>query len=180
MHIDDLTATIAFFSYQENTHTEHDICTLLGYYTAYSANTLLTFWDNLSAQGPIGCPKTSVRNCHYMLHKNPEEHDLIFFVAEAWTRLTLDTFIRWQQIFQLMNCVEVIIMCSGKFGIRMIIARRGSWAGHVTHVGGTKNAFKILAGEPEGKKPHGRPRHRWNVNSTCDLKDLYCESMVWI
>jgi hypothetical protein len=83
MHIDDLTATIAFFSYQENTHTEHDICTLLGYYTAYSANTLLTFWDNLSAQGPIGCPKTSGRNCHYMLHKNPEEHDLIFFVAKA-------------------------------------------------------------------------------------------------
>lgn len=37
-------------------------------------------------------------------------------------------------------------MCSDKYGIRVIIAR----AGHVTYIGGTKNAFRILAGVPEG------------------------------
>ena len=138
------------------------------------------FWDNISTPGLIGCPKTSARNYHYMLHYNPEECDLIYFMAEAWTCLTLDMFMRWPQIFQLMNWVEVLIICSGKYGIRVIIARKVSWAGHVTHMGGTQNAFRILAGVPEGKKPHGTPRHRWNVNSKCDLKDLCCESMDWI
>jgi len=79
----DLTATFSVFSYQENTCTEHEISTLLGYYVAYNCNSLLRFWDNLSAQGPIGCPKTLARNYHYMLHNNPEECDLIYFVAEA-------------------------------------------------------------------------------------------------
>ena len=176
----DLTATFSVFSYQENTYTEHEICTLLGYYAAYNCNSLRRFWDNLLAQGPIGCPRTSARSYHYMLHNNPEECNLIYFVAEAWICLTLDMFIRRPQIFQVMNWVEVIIMCSGKYDIRVIIARRVSWAGRVTHMRGTKNAFKILAGEPEGKKPHGRPRHRWNVNSKCGVKDLCCESMDWI
>jgi len=48
-------------------------CALLGYYAASSGNFLLTFRDNLSVassevknkkKGPLGCPETSVRNCH--------------------------------------------------------------------------------------------------------------------
>lgn len=46
-------------------------------------------------------------------------------------------------------------LCSGKYGIQVIIVRRMSWTGHVTHMVGTKYAFKILVGEPEVKKLHG-------------------------
>jgi hypothetical protein len=34
------------------------------------------------------------------------------------------------------------------------------WAGHVVRMGEKRNAYKILVGKPEGKRPLGRPRHR--------------------
>jgi hypothetical protein len=32
---------------------------------------------------------------------------------------------------------------------------------HVTRVGEKRNAFRVLVGKPEGRRPLGRPRHRW-------------------
>jgi hypothetical protein len=45
--------------------------------------------------------------------------------------------------------------------IRMIQPRRMRWAGHVTQMGAKRNAYKILVGKPEGKRPLERPRCRW-------------------
>jgi hypothetical protein len=42
--------------------------------------------------------------------------------------------------------------------IRMITSRRMRWAGHVAWMGETRNAYRILQGKPEGKRPIGRPR----------------------
>jgi hypothetical protein len=39
----------------------------------------------------------------------------------------------------------------------MIKSRRMRWAGHVVHMGEMKNAYKILVGKPEGKRPHRQP-----------------------
>jgi hypothetical protein len=47
---------------------------------------------------------------------------------------------------------------------RMIKSRRMRWAGHVARMGETRNAYKILVGKPEGKRPLGRPRRRWVDN----------------
>jgi len=35
-------------------------------------------------------------------------------------------------------------------------------------------------GKPEGKRPLGRPRHRWEVNIKIDLQEVECEGMEWI
>jgi hypothetical protein len=35
------------------------------------------------------------------------------------------------------------------------------WPGHVAHMGEMGYAYKILVGKPEGKRPLGRPGHRW-------------------
>jgi len=45
------------------------------------------------------------------------------------------------------------------------------WAGHVAHMGEMKNAYSILLGKPEGKRPLGRPRHRWedSIVGRCGL-----------
>jgi hypothetical protein len=43
--------------------------------------------------------------------------------------------------------------------IRMIKSRRMRWAGHVTRMGEKRNAYRILVGKPEEKRPLGRPRH---------------------
>ena len=46
------------------------------------------------------------------------------------------------------------------------------WAGHVARMEKGRSAFKILAGKPEGKRPLGRPRHRWVDNIRMDLKEI--------
>jgi hypothetical protein len=43
--------------------------------------------------------------------------------------------------------------------IRMIKTRR-IWAGHVARMGKRRNAYRILVGKPEGRRPLGRPRCR--------------------
>jgi hypothetical protein len=54
--------------------------------------------------------------------------------------------------------------------IRMIKSRRIRWAGHVARMGEKWNAYRILVGKPEGKRPLGRPRRRWVENIKIDLK----------
>jgi hypothetical protein len=42
----------------------------------------------------------------------------------------------------------------------MIKSRRMRWAGHVARMGEKRNAYRLLVGKPEGKRPLGRPRRR--------------------
>jgi hypothetical protein len=46
--------------------------------------------------------------------------------------------------------------------------------------GETRNAYRILVGNPEGNRPLGRPRYRWVDNSKMDLKELGWDGMDWI
>jgi hypothetical protein len=55
--------------------------------------------------------------------------------------------------------------------IRMIKTRRMKWAGHVARIGAKRNAYGILVGKPEGKRPLGRPRCSWVDNIKMDLKE---------
>jgi hypothetical protein len=64
--------------------------------------------------------------------------------------------------------------------IKMITSRRMRWAGHVARMGAKRNEYRILVGNPEGKKPLGRPRHRWVDNIKIDLKERGWDGMVWI
>jgi hypothetical protein len=38
----------------------------------------------------------------------------------------------------------------------------------------------VLVGKPEGKRPLGRPRHRWEDNIMMDLQEVGCGSVDWI
>jgi hypothetical protein len=44
---------------------------------------------------------------------------------------------------------------------RLIKSRRMRWAGHVARMGEKRNQHRLLMGNPEGKRPLGRPRCRW-------------------
>jgi hypothetical protein len=46
------------------------------------------------------------------------------------------------------------------------------WAGHVARMGEKRNAYRLLVGKPEGKRPLGRPRRRWVDNIRMDLGAL--------
>jgi len=53
--------------------------------------------------------------------------------------------------------------------VRMIKLRRMRWAGHVARMAGKRGVYRLLVGKPEGKRPFGRPRPRWEDNIKLDL-----------
>ena len=54
------------------------------------------------------------------------------------------------------------------------------WAGHVARMGDRKGVYRVLVGKPEGKRPLGRPRRRWEDNIKMDLQKVGCEAIDWI
>ncbi|KAJ4438510.1 hypothetical protein ANN_14455 [Periplaneta americana] len=56
--------------------------------------------------------------------------------------------------------------------IRNIKSRRLRWAGHVARMGESRNAYRVLVGRLEGKRPLGRPRRRWEDNIKKDLREV--------
>jgi hypothetical protein len=56
--------------------------------------------------------------------------------------------------------------------IRVIKSRRMRWMGHVARMGEGRVAYRILVGRPEGRKPLGRPRRRWEDNIKMDLQEV--------
>ena len=61
-------------------------------------------------------------------------------------------------------------MCSSPNIIRILKSRGLRWAGHVARMEQSRNAYKVLVGKPEGKRPLGRPRGRWEDNIRIDLR----------
>jgi hypothetical protein len=51
-----------------------------------------------------------------------------------------------------------------------------SWVGHVERMGEMRNSYKILVEKPEGKRPLGNPRRRWEGNIKMDLREIGWES----
>jgi len=47
-------------------------------------------------------------------------------------------------------------------------------------MGERRGVYRVLAGKPEGKRPLGRPRSRWEDNIKMDLQEVGCGSMDWI
>jgi hypothetical protein len=64
--------------------------------------------------------------------------------------------------------------------VRVIKSRRMRYAGHVVRLGEERGVYKVLVGKPEGKRPLGRPRRRWEDNIRMDLQEVGCGSMDWI
>ena len=52
--------------------------------------------------------------------------------------------------------------------------------GHVACVGERIDIYRVLMGKPEGKRPLGRPRHRWEDNIKMDLQEVGCGGVDWI
>jgi hypothetical protein len=63
---------------------------------------------------------------------------------------------------------------------RVIKSRRMRWAGHVACMGEGRSVYSVLVGRPEGKRPLGRPRHRWEDNIKIDLRELGIDGANWI
>jgi hypothetical protein len=54
------------------------------------------------------------------------------------------------------------------------------WVGYVARVGKGRRFYRVLFGRPEGKRPLGRPRRRWEDNIKMDLKETGIDMANWI
>jgi hypothetical protein len=59
-------------------------------------------------------------------------------------------------------------------------SRRLRWAEHAARMGERGGAYRALVAEPEGRRPLGRPRHRWEDNIKMDLREVGWGSVDWI
>jgi hypothetical protein len=64
--------------------------------------------------------------------------------------------------------------------VRVIKSRRMMWAGHVARMGEGRGVYRVFVGRPEGKRPLGRPRRRWEDNIKMDLRDIGIDGANWI
>ncbi|KAJ4439483.1 hypothetical protein ANN_07607, partial [Periplaneta americana] len=82
----------------------------------------------------------------------------------------------WRKLYN----TELCALYSAPDIIRNIKSRRLRWAGHVARMGEPRNAYRVLVGRPEGKRPLGRPRRRWEDNIKVDLRGVGYDDRKWI
>jgi hypothetical protein len=93
------------------------------------------------------------------------------------------------KVFRLRGCENRVLkrtfgptkeeVAGGWRRLHMIKSRRMRWAWYVAHMGVMRNAYKILVGKAEGKRPLRRPRHRWK-EIRMDLGEIWWQGVEWI
>ena len=56
--------------------------------------------------------------------------------------------------------------------VRLVKSRRTRWTGHVARMGERRVVHRVLVGKPEGKRPLGRHRRRWEDNIKMELQEV--------
>jgi hypothetical protein len=64
--------------------------------------------------------------------------------------------------------------------VRVVKSRRVRWAGHVARMGEEKVVHRVLVWQPEGKRPLGRTRRRWEDNIKMDLQEIRVDCGDWM
>jgi hypothetical protein len=82
----------------------------------------------------------------------------------------------WRKLYN----EELHTLCSSPDIIRQVKSRRMRWAEHVARVGEERKAYEVSVGKPEGKRPLGKPRRKWEDGIRMDLKEIGLWSVDWI
>ena len=64
--------------------------------------------------------------------------------------------------------------------VRVVKSKSMRWAGHVARMGEGRAVHRVLVGRPEGKRPLGRPRRRWEDNIKMDLQEVEGSRGDWM
>ena len=64
--------------------------------------------------------------------------------------------------------------------MRVVKSRRIRGAGHVARMGEERGVHRVLVGKPEGKRPLGRARRRWEDNIKMDLQEVEGGCGDWV
>ena len=58
--------------------------------------------------------------------------------------------------------------------VRVMKSRKMRWVGHVARMGERRVVYRDVVGKPEGERPFGRSRCRWEDNIKMDLQEVGC------
>jgi hypothetical protein len=108
-----------------------------------------------------------------------EEHRLKVFENRVLRRIfgpERDEVTGWRKL----HSEELHGLYSSPSIIRVIKARMMRWVGHVVCMGEVRGAYNILVGRPEGRRPLGRPRCKWEDNIKMDLREIGYGDVDWI
>jgi hypothetical protein len=64
--------------------------------------------------------------------------------------------------------------------VRVIKSRAMRWVGHVARMEEMRGVYKVLVWRPEGKRPLGRPRRRWENSIKRDIREIGIDGENWI
>ena len=64
--------------------------------------------------------------------------------------------------------------------VRVVKSRRMRWAGHVARMGQGRGVYRVLVGKPEGKRPLGKPRRKWEDSIKMDLQEVGGDCGDWM
>jgi hypothetical protein len=82
----------------------------------------------------------------------------------------------WRKLYN----EELRDLYSSRSIVRIIKSRRMRWVGHLARMGVKRNAYRLLVGKSEGKRPLERPRRRWVDNIRMHLGDVGWGNVDWI
>jgi hypothetical protein len=78
--------------------------------------------------------------------------------------------VEWRQL----RNAELNDLYSSPDIVRVIKSSRMRWAGHVLHMELSRGVYGVLVGKPEGKRPLGISRRRWEDNIKMDIQEVEC------
>jgi hypothetical protein len=95
----------------------------------------------------------------------------LLLIEEFWDRL--------KELFQIFLVFLFETYYSPNI-VEVIKSRRMRWAGHVAFMGEGRGVYRVLVERPEGKRPLGRPRRRWEDSIKMDLREIGIDGTNWI
>jgi hypothetical protein len=109
-----------------------------------------------------------------------EEHKLRVFENRVLRRIFGPKRNRVTGGWRELHNEELHNLYSSPSTIRIIKSRRIRWSGHVARIGEKRNVYRLLVGNPEGKRPLGRRRRRWLGNIKMDILEIEVSVVDWI
>jgi hypothetical protein len=100
-----------------------------------------------------------------------EEHRLRVFDNRVLRRISISKRDKVTGEVRKLHNEKLHILYSSPI-MRQIKSRRMMWEGHMARTGEDRKVYKVLVGKPEGKRPLGRPRRRWEDGIRMDLREI--------
>jgi hypothetical protein len=94
--------------------------------------------------------------------------------------LDIFSILKYSSLWRKLNNDELHDLYSSPNIVRVIKSSGIRWAGHVASMGEGRGDYRVLVGRPEGKRPLGRPRRRWEDNIKMDLEEIGIDGVNWI